>query len=137
MRTSIFTAGGIAVLAMAAVATSGVAVAAPLTRSSCWTSRTDTGSTRTMCFSGAPRATMHNRNQVGNSNEWSTCKWTGTYFRKGDKVTVSFAQGSGRCSNGAASPQYSVVCDFTGENLDCDGSSIVNGRTYEVHLRFE
>jgi hypothetical protein len=131
MRALIFTAGGFAILAAAALTSSGVAIADPITRSSCWTANFDTGSTRTICFSGAHRATMHNRNTPVNSKIWTTCESTGEYSQSDNKVTVSFAQGSGRCSNGAASPQYSTVCDFTGERLDCVGSSVVDGKRYE------
>ncbi len=130
--------GGIGACAMAAVAFGNAAVADPLTRSSCWTFRNeDTGSWRTLCFSGARRATMRNRNRVINTNSWSSCEWTGEYLQKNEKVTVTFADGSGRCSNGAVSPQFSVVCSFDGESLDCQGSSVVNGKTLEVDLTFK
>jgi hypothetical protein len=54
-----------------------------------------------------------------------------------DKVTVAFAQGSGRCSNGAASPQWSVTCKFSGDDLDCEGSALVDGKLYDVNLTFK
>jgi hypothetical protein len=130
--------GGIAVMAMVAAAPFSVAVADTLTRSGCWTAKVaETGATRTLCFSGARRATMRNRNHIINSNAWSSCEATGDYLQRDDKVTVTFAQGSGRCSNGAAAPQWGAVCTFTGENLDCQGSAVVNGKTFEIQLLFE
>jgi hypothetical protein len=81
---------------------------------------------------------MQNRNiTTDQSNRWSTCDATGSYLQKGNQVTVAFAQGSGRCSNGARSPQWQVICEFNDDKLDCEGSAFVDGKTYEFRGQFE
>jgi len=113
------------------------AVAEPLTRSKCWTSKIDTGATRTMCFVGSGRVKMNNRNRTTDEKNWSTCEWEGLYVQTDAKVTVAFAPGSGKCSNRAAAPQWAATCDFSGNDLECQGSSIVDGKIYEVTLTFK
>jgi hypothetical protein len=135
MRRSIL--GSVAVLALAIAACPRSAVAESLTRSGCWTASLDTGARRMMCFVGSDRVKMNNRNRTSDNKGWSSCEWSGHYAETGTKVTVAFAPGSGKCSNGAASPQWSVTCDFSGDDLDCQGSSIVDGKIYEVSLTFK
>jgi hypothetical protein len=52
-------------------------------------------------------------------------------------VTTAFAPGSGKCSNGASAPQWAATCQFSGDDLDCQGSAIVDGKIYEVTLTFK
>jgi hypothetical protein len=126
---------GIAFLAVAAP--SSTALADSLTRSTCWTfDFKERGSTRTLCFSGSRKVTMRNRNLTA-TKEWSRCEWTGEYSQDNGKVRATFVQGSGKCSNGAASPQFTAVCDFNGELLVCEGSSVVDGKTYDFSGTFE
>lgn len=80
---------------------------------------------------------MTNRNVTSDHKQWTSCAWSGQYTQTDTKVTVAFAQGSGKCSNKAASPQWSVTCEFSGNDLDCQGSAIVDGKTYEVNLLFK
>jgi hypothetical protein len=129
--------GSLALLALAIAACPRSAVAESLTRSSCWTSHLDSGARRTMCFSGSPRVKMTNRNRTSDDKGWSSCEWSGLYALTDAKVTVAFAPGSGKCSNGAASPQWSAVCNFSGDDLDCEGSAIVDGKIYEINLTFK
>lgn len=129
--------GSLALLALAIAACPRSAVAESLTRSSCWTAALDTGSRRTLCFVGSGRVKMTNRNRTSDNKGWSSCEWTGLYVQTAAKVTVAFAPGSGKCSNGAASPQWAATCDFSGDDLDCQGSAIVDGKIYEVILTFK
>jgi hypothetical protein len=124
-------------LALAIAALPGVAAAESLTRSSCWTAHLDTGARRTMCFVGAGKVKMNNYNTTSDHKGWSKCEWTGYYTESDAKVTVAFAPGSGKCSNGAVSPQWSATCKFSGDDLDCEGSSIVDSKLYEVSLTFK
>ena len=80
---------------------------------------------------------MTNRNRTSDDKGWSSCEWSGLYTQTAAKVTVAFAPGSGKCTNGAASPQWSATCDFSDEGLDCQGSAIVDGKVYEVNLLFK
>jgi hypothetical protein len=128
--------GGLALLASAIAALPAFA-AEPLTRSSCWTSKLDTGATRTMCFVGAGKVKMNNRNRTSDDKGWSSCEWTGYYNQTDAKVTVAFAPGSGKCSNRAVSPQWAANCDFSDDALDCQGSAIVDGKLYDVNLTFK
>ena len=134
-RKSIF--GGLALLALAIAALPGVAAAESLTRSSCWTSTIDSGARRTLCFAGSGRVKMTNRNRTSDNKGWSSCEWSGNFAQTDAKVTVAFAPGSGKCSNGAASPQWSATCEFSGNDLDCQGSAIVDSKLYEVDLLFK
>jgi hypothetical protein len=129
--------GALALGALAIVALPGLAAADPLTRSDCWTSKIDTGATRTMCFIGSGKIKMNNYNKTSDNKGWSRCEWTGMYATTDNKVTVAFAPGSGKCSNGAVSPQWAATCNFSGDDLDCEGSSIVDGKIYEVNLTFK
>src|SRR5690242_15610568 len=128
--------GALALGALAIVTLPGLAAADELTRSDCWSSKIDTGATRTMCFVGNGKMNMHNYNQTSDGKGWSRCEWTGMYATTDNKVTVAFAPGSGKCSNGAKSPQWAATCNFSGDDLDCEGSSIVDGKLYEVNLTF-
>ena len=65
------------------------------------------------------------------------CDSTGNYAREGKQVKVTFAQGSGQCNNRARSPQWSVVCGLDEEKLECEGSSIVDGKSYNFTGVFE
>jgi len=136
MRTTNMSAA-IALAALAIAALPGAAAADSLTRSGCWTSHLDSGARRTMCFVGSGRVKMNNRNQTSDGKSWSSCEWTGLYAQTDNKVTVAFAPSSGKCSNGAASPQWAATCNFSGDDLDCEGSSIVDGKIYEVNLTFK
>jgi hypothetical protein len=109
----------------------------PLTRSNCWTSTIDSGAKRTLCFAGSDRVKMTNRNVTSDGKAWTSCEWSGQYVQTGATVTVAFAKGSGKCSNRAASPQWSATCKFSGNDLACEGSSIVDGKTYEINLTFK
>jgi hypothetical protein len=129
--------GSLALVALAIAACPPSAVAESLTRSSCWTSTLDTGAARTMCFAGSGRVKMNNRNRTSDNKGWSTCEWSGLYAQTDARVTAAFAPGSGKCSNGAASPQWAVTCDFSGNDLDCRGSALVDGKIYEVDLLFK
>jgi hypothetical protein len=129
--------GSVALLALAIAACPRPAVAESLTRSGCWASALDSGARRTMCFVGSGRVKMTNRNRTSDDKGWSSCEWAGLYAQTDTKVTVAFAPGSGKCSNGAASPQWSATCDFSGDDLDCQGSAIVDGKIYEVILTFK
>jgi len=105
-----------------------------LTRSKCWTWLVEGYSgNRIVCFLPSGRAKMTNRSETIDGKGWSTCEWTGRYKQDGTDLTVSFEAGSGKCSNGAVSPQYSLVCDFPGDRLECKSSSMVGGK----HLQFE
>jgi hypothetical protein len=108
-----------------------------LTRSNCWTATYDNGARRTLCFAGSGRVKMTNYAQTSTNKGWSSCEWSGQYTQSDTKVTVAFAQGSGKCSNKAASPQWSVTCEFSGNDLDCQGSAIVDGKVYEVKALFK
>jgi hypothetical protein len=129
--------GTFAILALAMGAVPGSAAADELTRSDCWKATLDTGAWRRMCFVGSGRVKMNNRNQTSDGKAWSTCEWTGFYATTETRVTVAFAPSSGKCSNGASSPQWSAVCTFSGDDLDCQGAAIVDNRIYEVTLTFK
>jgi hypothetical protein len=129
--------GSLALLALTIAAYPRSAGAEPLTRSNCWTSHLDSGAGRTLCFAGSPRVKMTNRNRTSDNKGWSSCECSGLYAQTDAKVTVAFAPGSGKCSNGAISPQWSAVCNFSGDDLDCEGSAIVDGKIYEVNLTFK
>ena len=134
-RKSMF--GTFAAVALAMAALPGSATADPLTRSGCWKATLDTGAWRRMCFVGSGRVNMNNRNQTSDGKGWSTCEWKGMYVTTDNRVTTAFAPGSGSCSNGAKSPQWSATCSFSGDDLDCQGSAIVDGKIYEVTLTFK
>lgn len=123
--------------ALILLASTGAAAADSLTRSTCWTANFSTGSWRKLCFQGGGRVKMSNYNQAGNTDVWTTCNWKGDYLQSGAEVTVSFNPGSGRCSNGAAAPQFSTVCTLTDRSLGCRGSSVVGGKLYEFRGTFE
>jgi hypothetical protein len=129
--------GGVALLALAIAACPPSAVAESLTRSGCWSSALDTGARRTMCFVGSGRVKMTNRNRTSDDKGWSSCEWTGLYGQSDARVTIAFAPRSGKCSNGAASPQWSASCDFSDDVLACKGASIVDGKVYAVDLDFK
>jgi hypothetical protein len=80
---------------------------------------------------------MNNRNRTSDDKGWSSCEWAGLYVQTDEKVTVAFAPGSGKCSNGAVSPQWAATCDFSGNDLACQGSSIVDGKIYPLNLTFK
>jgi hypothetical protein len=128
--------GGLALVALAIAACPGFA-AESLTRSSCWTSTVDSGAKRTLCFAGEPRVKMKNHNRTSDDKGWSSCEWTGLYGQSDARVTIAFAPRSGKCSNGAASPQWSASCDFSDDVLACKGASIVDGKVYAVDLDFK
>jgi hypothetical protein len=128
--------GTLALVALAVAALPESAAADPLTRSGCWTSHIDTGARRTMCFVGSGRVKMNNRNQTSDGKAWTTCEWSGLYAQTDNKVTVAFAPGSGKCSNGPPSPQWAATCNFSGDDLECEGSALVDGKIYEVNLTF-
>jgi hypothetical protein len=134
-RKSLF--GSLAVVALAMAALPGSAAAESLTRSGCWTAHLDTGAWRKMCFLASGRVKMNNRNQTSDGKAWSTCEWAGLYAQTDSTVTVAFAPGSGKCSNGPSSPQWAATCSFSGDDLDCKGSAIVDGKIYEVTLTFK
>ena len=127
----------ITILALAFAVFPRYAAADSLARSSCWTWKEEAGGRRTLCFAGSGRVKMTNRSGTVDNKGWTTCEWSGLYTQTGAKVTVAFAPGSGKCSNGAASPQWSGTCDFSGEDLHCEGSSIVDGKTYDFNLTFK
>lgn len=131
--TTIF--AGLALSAPVIAALPGLATADSLTRSGCWTF--EEASKRTLCFLASGRVKMTNRNRTSDDKGWSTCEWTGLYVQTDARVTVAFAAGSGKCTNGASSPQVAATCDFSGESLDCRGSSIVDGKLYELDLVFK
>jgi hypothetical protein len=112
------------------------AIAEPLMRSSCWTWSTQAGENRILCFVASGRVKMTNRSRTVDDKGWSTCEWSGQYKQTGHKVTAAFAPSSGKCSNGAASPQYAVTCDFPGDRLDCRSSSLVGGKLLEFDRTF-
>jgi hypothetical protein len=134
-RKSIF--GGLALLVVTIAAFPGLAAAESLTRFNCWNSTLDSGAKRTLCFVGSGRVKMTNSNRTSDGKSWASCESSGNYEQTDAKVTVAFAPGSGKCSNRAASPQWAAVCNFSDDGLDCDGSSIVNGKSYEIHLTFK
>jgi hypothetical protein len=129
--------GSLAVVALTIAACPRSVMAESLTRSSCWTSSLDSGARRTMCFVGSGRVKMTNRNRTSDDKGWSSCEWAGLYATTDAKVTVAFAPGSGKCSNGAVSPQWAATCNFSGDDLDCQGSAIVDGKIYEIELTFK
>lgn len=121
----------------ATVACVTAATAEPLVRSKCWTWIEGVGGKRTLCFAAAGRVKMTNRSRTIDDKAWSTCAWSGQWKQTGNKVTVAFAPGSGKCSNGAASPQYAATCDFPGDRLDCRTSSLVGGKLLEFDRTFK
>jgi hypothetical protein len=127
---------GLAVLALVIAAPSGEALAASLTRSKCWNVSFDNGSKRALCFFSASRVKMTNSNRTADGASWSTCNFSGDYVERGASVTITFAPHSGKCTNGASSPEFTAVCDFSGDSLPCRGSSIVDGKTYEFNGTF-
>ncbi len=114
---------------------SSTALADSLTRSGCWLFN-ESPTKVTLCFSGSSRVTM-SKTTTTTDHSISTCQFSGSYIKRGDAVTVTFQPNSGKCTNGARSPAWFVVCDFSGESLPCRGSTIVDGKTYEVGLTFE
>jgi hypothetical protein len=119
-------------------ALSSTALSDTLTRSACWTAKFETGSSRTLCFFGSRKVTMNNNNRTTDDKHWTQCAWTGKYSQSGGrKVRVTFEQGSGKCSNGAASPQWTVNCKFGGQRLECKGTSVVDRKTYDFDETFE
>jgi hypothetical protein len=80
---------------------------------------------------------MTNRSGTISNEGWTTCEWSGQYLQTDARVTAAFAPGSGKCSNGAASPQYSLTCDFPGNRLDCRSTSIVGDKLLEFDRTFE
>ncbi len=124
------------VLILATSAAPSITFADSLTRSNCWAADYSDGSKRTLCFVSSRRVTMTNAGRT-TDNKWSTCKWSGDYKKQGADVTVTFHQNSGKCTNGASSPEFTAVCQFSGENLSCKGSSIVDGKTYQFAGTFK
>jgi hypothetical protein len=112
-----------------------------LRRPGCWVFLGNSGDKRTLCFFAPPRVTMTNYNVTVNGTVngrgWSTCRWTGHYSQSGSTITLTFAPDSGKCSNGASSPETTAVCDFSGESLACQGSSIIAGKSYGLNLVFK
>ena len=123
--------GGLAIWVLFVAAPASIAVADPLTRSECWVAKFDDNSKRTMCFVSSSRVTMTNFQHVVDSTKWSTCEFSGDYIRHGADLTVTFAEHSGKCSNGALSPEFTAVCAIADDSIACKGSSIVAGKTYE------
>jgi hypothetical protein len=112
-----------------ATAPSGIAFAASLTRSNCWTARYSDHSERSLCFFGAGRVTMTNTNREQGSQGWSMCQFSGDYTQDSTYVIVTFHPNSGKCTNGALSPEFTAVCEFSGQNLKCRGSTILEDKT--------
>lgn len=127
----------ITILALAFAIFPRSAAADALTRSNCWTWTENAGGRRTLCFAAAGRVKMSNRSGTVDNKGWTTCEWSGQYAQTGAKVTVAFAPGSGKCSNGADSPQYSLTCNFPGDRLDCRSSSLVEGKLLEFDRTFQ
>jgi hypothetical protein len=129
-------ARGLALLALMIAAPSGMTHADSLTRSSCWIALFGDSSKRTLCFVASGRVTMTNSNRLSGGTGWSTCDFSGDYVQGAATVTITFAANSGTCTNGASSPEFTAVCEFSGDNLPCRGSSIVDGKTYEFNGTF-
>jgi hypothetical protein len=133
--------GALLVCSAMAVLLPSESMADALTRSGCWSFLGDKGDKRTLCFFAPPRVTMTNYNFTvsggANGRGWSTCEWTGNYSQSGTTITLTFAQNSGTCSNGASSPQTTAVCDFSGESLECHGNTIIAGKAYAINLIFK
>jgi hypothetical protein len=125
------------VIAAAAALLPSKSMADALTRSNCWDYLSDKGDKRTLCFLNQPRVTMVNYNHTVDGKGWSTCNWSGNYSQSDTKITVTFPQNSGKCTNGASSPATTAVCDFSGESLACKGSTIIDGKTYGMDLVFK
>ena len=124
----------VAGLAFAILVTApSLASAAPLTRSSCWVAKFSNGAKRTVCFLDSGRLTMTNESDT-TDGKWSTCRFAGKYVRSGNAITIRVPKNSGKCTNGANSPNYNATCDFTGESLECEGGSIVDGKKYNSTL---
>ncbi len=129
MRHKIVAGLAFAILAAAPSVTS----AASLTRSSCWVASWSDGSKRTVCFLDSGRLTMTNEAST-TDHKWSTCRFAGKYVRSGNAITIRVPKNSGKCTNGANSPNYNATCDFTGEELMCKGGSVVDGKKYNSSL---
>jgi hypothetical protein len=129
--------GGLVVFAATAALLPSKSMADALTRSGCWVYLGDAGDKRTLCFFDRPRVAMTNYNYTTDHSSFSTCKWSGNYSQSGDKITITFPQNSGKCSNGASSPETTAVCDFSGDSLSCQGSTIIDGKTYKLDLVFK
>jgi hypothetical protein len=110
--------------------TSPSALPDSLMRSSCWVSSSDNGQKRTLCFFPSGRATSTNVAKHVADGRWNTCHSSGTYKRRGDNVTVSFRDSSGKCNDGATSTQWSAECDFSSDVLTCDSVATVYGKQY-------
>ena len=130
--------GALLVFSAIAVLLPSRSMADALTRSRCWVYLGEAGDKRTLCFFDPPRVTMTNFNYITTDHStYSTCKWSGNYSQSGDKITTTFPQNSGKCSNGASSPETMAVCNFSGDSLSCQGSTIIAGKTYELNLVFK
>jgi hypothetical protein len=114
---------------MLVICASGAALADTLTRSNCWLATFGDTDKRILCFLGFGKVTM--TDAAVDSTSWSTCNFSGNYKKDGDGVTVTFPANSGRCTNGASSPELTAVCTFTGNTLPCKGTSFAPGKTYE------
>jgi len=123
--------GSLAILVVFVAAPVSIASAASLTRAECWVAKFDDNRKRSMCFVSSNRVTMTNFQHVVDSTSWSTCEFSGDYVRHGADLTVTFAEHSGKCSNGALSPEFTAVCTIADDSIACKGSSIVAGKTYE------
>ena len=133
-----FLTAGLLVFAATAALLPSESMADALTRSSCWVYLRDSdGSKRTLCFFDAPRVTMTNYNYTVDHSSYTTCKWSGHYSQSGEKIIATFPQNSGKCSNGASSPETTAVCNFSGDSLSCQGSTIIDDKTYELDLVFK
>ncbi len=132
--------GGLALVVLAAAAPTDLALAASLTRSSCWTATFEDGKS-TACFFASGRITMTNyyTNVRGsNPTRWATCDSVGRYVQSGDHIAITIPANSGKCSNGAQSPNFTASCEITGDSIPCDsGYSIVSGNRYEFRGEFE
>jgi hypothetical protein len=138
-RRSYSLIGALIVFQAGAILLPSESMADELRRSSCWTYRNEErGSHRTLCFFDPPRVTMKNFNYIStDQSTFSTCNWTGSYSRHGVEISVKFRKGSGKCSNDADSPETAAECQFSGVDLACKGTAIVDGKAYDLDLVFK
>jgi len=138
-KVGYYLAGALVVSWATAVLLPSESMADDLTRSGCWVYLNDEdGAKRTLCFFDPPRVTMTNYNYITTDHsKFTTCKWTGNYSQSGAQIIATFPHKSGKCSNGASSPETTAVCNFSGESLSCQGSTIISGKTYKLDLVFK
>lgn len=113
-----------------------MALADSLTRSSCWAVKYSNGGQRIICFLDSGRITMKNISNTSDDKNWSTCEFAGTYVKRGEAITIEVPARSGKCSNGPWSPNFHATCQFQGDVLTCDSSTVVDGQTYSGSYTF-